>query len=478
MSHERMATSTGSSSISASRSLTALRRARLRAQSASAERFLSWPMGLALVCYSAFAVTFASFQVKGDGLVYFNLLRRYFGEHPDFAFAYQFGSDVWNTPFFLVGRGLGAIFGFQPTIFHVSFEEISITAATQAAFVLTLYLGWRLLRELDLPRGPAVLFLTTFGSPLFYYVVFDPAMKHAVDTLVLTAATLFLLRVFTRRHDRDAIVLGALVGLSLNIRYVNVAFFFAVACALAITRRRALAIGLASAAVAGGVIFALPALRGISYFVPSYFPKSSALGGAPTISRYALGAHAFVADTSNPFNGFSALTPLKMLFSAQRGLFIWTPLTAVAVLGILWAFRRVERDERWTFRWTLVAASTSLLLAHSIWGFWNGAFSFSTRFLTALFPLFLIGIADLRLRVGARIYPLLCACAAWSLLLAFVHLVGYDGINAGDTAFKTAHVFVREPGNITTKVQRRATDRWSYLWALTHGRDPEHVHGR
>jgi len=167
-----------------------------------------------------------------------------------------------------------------------------------------------------------------------------------------------------------------------------------------------------------------------------------------------------------------------MLFSAQRGLFIWTPLTAVAVLGILWAFRRVERDERWTFRWTLVAASTSLLLAHSIWGFWNGAFSFSTRFLTALFPLFLIGIADLRLRVGARIYPLLCACAAWSLLLAFVHLVGYDGINAGDTAFKTAHVFVREPGNITTKVQRRATDRWSYLWALTHGRDPEHVHGR
>jgi hypothetical protein len=434
-------------------------------------------MAFALLCYGAFVVTFASFQVKGDGLVYFNLLRRYFGEHPDFAFAYQFGSDVWNVPFFLVGKGLGAIFGFEPKTFHVSFEEISITVATQAAFLLTLYLGWKLLRELDLPRGASILFLTTFGSPLFYYVVFDPAMKHAVDTLVLTASTLVLLRVFTRRRDRDAVLLGALVGLSLNIRYVNVAFFFAVAVALALTRRRALVLGLGAAVVVGGVIFALPALRGISYFVPSYFPKSSALHGDLGIGRYAFGAHTLVADTSNPLNGFSVATPFKMLFSLHRGLFVWTPLTALALVGFLWAFRRVDHDERRTFRWTLLAASAALLAAHSIWGFWDGAFSFSTRFLTALFPLFLIGIADLRRRVGAGVYPLLCACAAWSLLLAFIHVVGYDGINAGDTAFKTVRVFAREPRNITTKVKDKATDRWDYLWALPHGRDPEHVHG-
>src|SRR5438552_13213162 len=137
------------------------------------ERFFSRPMLVALAVSGLFAVTFSAFQVKGDALVYFNMMRRFFGEKPDFAFAYQFGSDVWNAPFFLVGKGLGAIFGFQPHIFHVSFEELSITAAAQVALVVTLYFGWRILRDLDLPAGPAVLFLTVFGSPLFFYVVFD-----------------------------------------------------------------------------------------------------------------------------------------------------------------------------------------------------------------------------------------------------------------------------------------------------------------
>src|SRR5688500_15653629 len=128
------------------------------------EHFLSRAMALGLTLYGLFALTFSYFKVGGDGLVYFNLLRKFFGEEPDFAYAYQYGSAVWNTPFFLVGKALGIVFGFQPHTFHVSFEEISITVATNAAFVVTLYLGWRMLRELGLPRGPGVLFLTTFGT--------------------------------------------------------------------------------------------------------------------------------------------------------------------------------------------------------------------------------------------------------------------------------------------------------------------------
>lgn len=441
------------------------------------DRFLTWPMSVAFAVYGLFALTFSAFQVKGDALVYFNMMRRFFGEKPDYAFAYQFGSDVWNAPFFLVGKGLGAIFGFQPYIFHVSFEELAITAATQVAFVLTLYLGWRMLRDLDLPAGPAILFLTAFGSPLFFYVVFDPAMKHAVDTLVMTAAVYVLLRLLWRdpAPDRLAIVLGALVGLSLNIRYVNVAFFFAIACSLALYRRRALLIGAGTAAVVGPAIFALPALRGISYFVPSYFPKSSALGGE--VARYALGPGSVVGNTSNPLNGFDPLTPLKMLFSDHRGLFVWTPLTALAVIGYVLLLRRPPDDGRRVFLWTLLSGAVLLVAAHSIWGFWDGAFSFSTRFLTALFPFFLIGAAELRRRAGRGVYLLFAVCVAWSMLLALVHVVGYDNVGAGDGALKTVRVYYHEQGNINHKIRRKATQRWGYLWGLANGRDPEHVHG-
>jgi hypothetical protein len=434
-------------------------------------------MVVALTIYGLFAVTFAAFQIKGDGLIYFNMMRRFFGEKPDFAFAYQFGSDVWNAPFFLVGKGLGSIFGFEPRIFHVSFEELSITLAAQVALVVTLYFGWRLLRDLDLPAGPALLFLTVFGSPLFFYVVFDPAMKHGVDTMVTTVAVYLLLRVLSpgRVSDRVAIALGALVGVSLNIRYVNVAFFLAFACSLAIYRRRALLISAATAAIVGPVIFALPALRGISYFVPSYFPKSSALGGE--VARYALGPSPVIGGTTNPLNGFDPLTPLKMLFSDHRGLFVWTPLTALAVIGFVLLLRRRHEHERRVFLWTLLAASVALLAAHSIWGFWDGAFSFSTRFLTALFPFFLVGAAELRRRFGGRVYAAFAVCAAWSLLLALVHVVGYDNITAGDGAVKTVRVYVEQQSDIDQKIRRKATRRWGYLWGLANGRDPEHVHG-
>ena len=96
--------------------------------SASTDRFLTKPMAVAFAIYGLFAMTFAHFQVNGDGLVYFNPMRRFFGEHPDFAFAYQFGSDIWNWPFFLVGKRSSAIFGLQPHAFHVSFEELSMTS--------------------------------------------------------------------------------------------------------------------------------------------------------------------------------------------------------------------------------------------------------------------------------------------------------------------------------------------------------------
>ena len=442
------------------------------------ERFLSTSRVVALTAYGLFALTFASFKVQrseADGEVYYNLLRRFFGEHPDFAFAYQFGSDIWNTPFFLGGKGLAAIFGYQPHTFHVSIQEISITVATNVAFVATLYLGWRILRELDLPRGGAVLLLTAFGSPLFYYVVFAPAAKHSVDTLVLTAVALVLLRSEQGLSTRHAAALGALAGWSVNIRYVNTAFFVAVAVALALRGERSrLALAVGVAALVGIAIFSLPALRGISYFVPSYFPKSDG------VVRLAAPVSAtVVASTSNPLNGFDALNPLRMLFSEHRGLFTWTPLTALACVGFALAWHRARATRVHAgFLTTILAAALALLATHMIWGQWDGGLAFSQRFLTGLFPIYLIGVAELVRRWGAIVYVALAVCVAWAVAAAFVHNVGYDRISENDGIGRIAEVARTDPQNMSHKVWRDARKRWAYMWGLAHGYDPEHVNDR
>jgi len=433
-------------------------------------------MTAAFALYGLFALTFSAFMVKGDALVYFNLLRRFFGEEPDFAYAYQFGSAVWNAPFFLVGKAFGIVFGLQPRIFHVSFKEIAITVATNAAFVLTLYLGWRILRELELPRGPGVLFLTAFGTPLFFYVVFDPAAKHAVDTLVLTAATYAFLRCDSPNATRAAMVLGALCGWSLNIRWANGAFFLALAIALLLRERRRL-VGIATllAVIVASVIFALPALRGIEYFFPIIDQPVNAAAQRVAVRAGGIVLEVTPLDTSDP--GFDPTIPPRMLFSLHRGLLLWTPLTALAAIGLALALRRARQTgANYPFLLTLLAAALGLLCIHVIWPRWDGGFSFSQRFLTALFPLYLIGVAELVRRARLVAYAFLVATVAFALMVAFVHDVGYDGVSERDGIGRILEVADSNRDNLRRKVQTDAEDRWKYLWGLLQGRDAKCIH--
>lgn len=439
-------------------------------------------MAAGMAVYGAFAVTFSAFQVRGDGLFYFNLLRGFFGERTDVPpVAYQFGSDVWNAPFFLVGKLLGAIFGQQPQIFHVTFEEIAMTVAAQTAFFCTLYLGWRILSELELPAGPGVLLLTAFGSPLFYYVIFEPAAKHAVDTLVLTAATFLLVRSETHWTSRRAVAIGALGGLAATIRYVDVAFFLPLAVALwrsAPVRRVALA--LSTAVVVGAGIFVLPALRGVRYEkIPNFLRLSAEQ------TRLAVGHRLLASDFShpNPIDNFDATIPLKMLSGEHRGLFLWTPLTAMAVAGFVIALsthglRGVHRRAYVT----LAVSSLGLLLVHSIWNAWDGGFAFSQRFLTGLYPLYIIGVAELvrRMRTPvacASLFAALAAAVAFAVAVALIHNLGYDNVSERDGVGRVVEVGIKTQGNLRHKVWRRATKRWHYLWGLSRGEDPERVNG-
>ena len=43
--------------------------------------------------------------------------------------------------------------------------EVGTAVAANAAGVLALYLGWRILQRLELPRSPGLLLLVLFGTP-------------------------------------------------------------------------------------------------------------------------------------------------------------------------------------------------------------------------------------------------------------------------------------------------------------------------
>ncbi len=117
------------------------------------------------------------------------------------------------------------------------------------------------------------------------------------------------------------------------------------------------------------------------------------------------------------------------------------------------------------------------MLIHILWGaFWAGGFSFSQRFLTALFPLYLIGVAELVRRARLVAYAFLVATVAFALMVAFVHDVGYDGVSERDGIGRILEVADSNRDNLRRKVQTDAEDRWKYLWGLLQGRDAKCIH--
>src|SRR4029079_1527970 len=116
------------------------------------------------------------------------------------------------------------------------------------------------------------------------------------------------------------------------------------------------------------------------------------LGLPPHSERLALSSTSIV-DPVLRQTDFSVTARLKMLFTLHRGLFVFTPLTFFATVGFVLLLRRDRRNR--PFLLTLGVSAAALLLIHSFWGkLWDGGGSFSQRFLTALFPFFLVGTAE------------------------------------------------------------------------------------
>jgi len=172
---------------------------------------------------------------------------------------------------------------------------------------------------------------------------------------------------------------------------------------------------------------------------------------------------------------FDPLVPFKMLFTLKRGLFLWTPLTAFAVVGFVLLARRDLRH-----RWFLIGLGVSavaLLCIHSIWGnFWAGGSSFSSRFLASLFPLYLIGAAELVRRRRGLFVALYAVCVVWSVWIGLVLMNGYHAQSADDSLVTIVQNYTGphdypppydSPGNFAHEIRVTIEDRWKLLWRTT-----------
>jgi hypothetical protein len=366
-------------------------------------------VGLAVVTFAAFSLNFGAYRVFGDGDEYFSFVQRLFGDRATGS-GYNFGTGLMNAPFYAAAKAAQVGVGTTSTVGRHALEA-SITFASIAYVATAMIATAWLIRRLGLAWSGFAVAAAVFGSPLWYYASFSPSYTHAADAAAFSAALACLYQALTANDPRWLTACAALLGLDVAVRPFNVGVV-AGACVAFLALRRlrdAVVLGLVSAA-AFGLLLIVPLVLGTG------------------LRERASGVRVAGGDG---VIGFAPLTPLRMLLSEHRGLFIWTPATLVGVIGFLIMLRR--RPDARPFLVVLGAMAVGLLLTHTALLWWDGGWSFSMRYLSSLLPLYAIGIAAALESAGRR-RPLVglavTACVLWSIYLGMNHAFGasqHDG---------------------------------------------------
>jgi len=299
-------------------------------------------------------------------------------------------------------------------------------------------------------------FLATLGvwgaSSLPVYMYFNPAWSHAHSTFVVAFFLWYWDHTRGHRTLLQWILFGLIAGLMVDVYFVNGVFLIVplveslAACWNFVKAKEYFMIGRLFAA---NICFLLAA---VFCFLPTLITRSIIFGSMLRFGSY----------TVLPWD-WSAPNWCSVLFSSEHGLFTWTPVLALAVLGLLVAPRAAR-----TVTISLALAAAFFYYVISSYPYWDGMASFGNRFFISLTPIFVFGLALLLQRVGEIVHSRRRAVTTASILLFLLtvwnfgfifqwgaHLISPRGpVSFSEVAHNQVFVVPRE---ILTDFQR-------YLW--------------
>ena len=241
-----------------------------------------------------------------------------------------------------------------------------------------------------------------FASSLPVYMYFNPSWAHAHSAFVVA---LFLWYWDRTRADRSTtrwLILGAIAGLMMDVYYISgILLIVPLMESLAgyWDRLRAGEIGRAKQLFVSDIIFAITILV---TFAPTLITKKIIYGGYFNFGY-----------SERWFWKSPAL--LRVCFSAEHGLFSWTPILLLSVAG-LFLLRRYDRD----LAFFLTGGFLVYLYAIGCYENWAGISSFGNRFFISLTPLFVLGLASFFGWIASKWRERPATTFAWSVTSLFV----------------------------------------------------------
>lgn len=295
---------------------------------------------------------------------------------------YYVGTAILQLPFFLIGHAITLSQGEEDIDGYSWYYQVLINIATIFYLIIGLLFFNRFLKANQINRWKRLitLYVTAFGTNIAVYCFDDPSMSHIYS---FAAVSLFMVLSdkFFRENKMKTLLLAAIVfGLIVLIRPIN-----------------------------GLVIFSLPFLAGTSEklirgfnFIkkkPISLLFSSLLFFAVVgiqLILYKIQTGHFIVYSYQD-EGFDFLNPniFNILLSYKKGLFIYTPLAGVALIGLFF----MKRYKALTLGGFLFFITYILSCWHS---WWYGG-SFSSRVYIEYFPYIFFAFAVLLSKMKKKV---------------------------------------------------------------------------
>jgi hypothetical protein len=260
-----------------------------------------------------------------------------------------------------------------------------------------------------------------FASSLPVYMYFNPSWAHALSAFAVAVFLWFWMRTRGWRTWAQWAVLGLLGGLMMDVYYVNAIVLLLPLVELLtgywliLKKRTPQSIG---NLLGANMIFAAAVCAAFS---PTLLAK-----------EIIYGSYFHFGYTERWF--WSSPAFWKVCFSSQHGLFSWTPVALLSVIGLV--FLRM-RDRGVAL--SLLSTVAAYVYAIGCYQNWHGISSYGSRFLVALTPLFVIGLAAFfermartwpEPRAALAAYSAVVVLSLWNLGLIFqwgMHLIPERG---------------------------------------------------
>lgn len=317
-----------------------------------------------------------------------------------FATAFPFGPAVLLAPWYRLALLLPDATGVD----HAHFAQYQADSFVRSFFVLlgsnayvvlACLLSFKAAASVVGRAWPAAAaaFALFWGTPLVYYGTVEPYMAHAIGTFLLALA----LWLYTRPRV-CWFWLGVALSLAILVRWQLALLAIPIGVHLLWRRRwgEILRFGIGTLSLAWLVPLSWYRMFGQLLVVPAAVQNSRPFLGVPV--------HA-----------------LDVLFADEGGLFLWSPLTLVALGGLVALWRK----ERRLAAVPLVAFLLQVLINGGVQD-WAAGWTYGMRRLTELYPLFVLGLAYLLAARGWLRWPVWVASAgllAYTGVLLVAHLV-------------------------------------------------------